>query len=308
LGEVARSAFSPKELAEEEHVHLVERFVGAVQSPSQVAPAARLLATLHLQPAQTGALVTRLSGVLSALNDNDDRSFSFALSNEGGMSARIDELAGLCRRIDVNAAGLNESFRGYVERHLKQERCRDSQAVDLADLAGTAPGKKAGSMAAKQACTSAACQDLLAKYRGLLLDPSGAPLPAGKRSGAEWRARLREFLSALAEWSQDPTDTPVEVFRQKCGFHSTLVNLVPESGDRELVLRSLLACLVSGPRDAARLEWFLPVNGLLARVTSDPLLRPVFLDMRRSDDPVISLYAELEEAAPRAAEQRMSGL
>jgi hypothetical protein len=50
------------------------------------------------------------------------------------------------------------------------------------------------------------------------------------------------------------------------------------------------------------MQWFLPVNSLIARTYMDPLgLKAVIQDLRNSGDAVVALYAALEEFAPQPA-------
>jgi hypothetical protein len=52
------------------------------------------------------------------------------------------------------------------------------------------------------------------------------------------------------------------------------------------------------------MEWFLPVNALIGRVRLDPVvLGPMMEELRRTNDPVIALYADLETAAPRTPDR-----
>jgi len=53
-----------------------------------------------------------------------------------------------------------------------------------------------------------------------------------------------------------------------------------------------------------RVEWFLPVNGLIGRAGLDPAgLGGLIESLRKSDDPVIALFANLEAVAPRTPDR-----
>jgi hypothetical protein len=48
------------------------------------------------------------------------------------------------------------------------------------------------------------------------------------------------------------------------------------------------------------MEWFLPVNGLIGRLALDPLgMGRLAEELRKVDDPIVALYANLEAVAPR---------
>jgi hypothetical protein len=97
----------------------------------------------------------------------------------------------------------------------------------------------------------------------------------------------------------------VEYFREKVGFYSDLLAIVPNGETREYVLRSELAFLARsrpGPED--RLEWDLPIVQLVGRVALDPLgLGRAADDLRRASDPAIALELALDLIAPRPANE-----
>jgi hypothetical protein len=81
--------------------------------------------------------------------------------------------------------------------------------------------------------------------------------------------------------------------------------VVAPGPERERVLRALLDYVKQNQFQAEnRMEWFLPVNTLIGRASLDPLgLGRLMDELRRVNDPVIALYANLEAAAPRGAER-----
>jgi hypothetical protein len=83
---------------------------------------------------------------------------------------------------------------------------------------------------------------------------------------------------------------------------------VPVGPARDRVLRSELEFLLQGRDQAAsRMEWFLPLNGILARTVLDPIgFGGVAAELRKSSDPVVSFYARLEALAPRPVDRAMS--
>jgi hypothetical protein len=53
-----------------------------------------------------------------------------------------------------------------------------------------------------------------------------------------------------------------------------------------------------------RIEWFLPVNGLIGRAALDPVgLAPIMDLLRKSNDPLIVLLANLDTLAPRSPDR-----
>ena len=166
---------------------------------------------------------------------------------------------------------------------------------------------KVESAASQRACAGPDCQALSSQYAALLFGPSG-PYTEEQKAGSEWQARLTAFLGALSDWKQDTAGTAAQLFQQKCAFYNDLINVVPNGAPRERVLRILLGFLKQNDFQAeSRMEWFLPVNSVIARVFLDPLGLPgAIADLARSEDPVIALYANLERLIPRRPDQALT--
>jgi hypothetical protein len=127
------------------------------------------------------------------------------------------------------------------------------------------------------------------------------------RDQSQWQARVRDLLTAIAAWTASTDATPAEHFREKTGFFSDVLAIVPSGPTREFVLRSLVDFLSqSRPQAENRLEWLLAVNQLVGRVHLDPLgLGRMAGDLRAARDPVIALAMALEAIAPRPANEVM---
>jgi hypothetical protein len=339
VAEIAAKAFTPTEVKEGEAFQFVSSFAQSLQSPVEVGPLSRLLVDVPLEPQQFGGLVASFSGALRDLA-GDDRSFSATISRAGNIGESIAALMARSAGLDVSAVPLAEAYRAYLVRHLGGERCADSvdrepmsfgvaPAPDaqlaqdpvryfnekllpegVKPIAGeeVLPSKTEGAAGGMRACESQECKHVAQLYTALLFAPNGLPYGPEKRNTTEWQSKLKEYLAALAAWKDDPSATAGEHFQQKCLFYSNLFNVVPLGPDRETVLRSYLEYLQRNAFGREnRIEWFLPVNGLIALVSLDrSSLRNFYLDLRNSPDPIISLYAEVEEIAPRQPGERLS--
>lgn len=329
VGEVAQRGFTAQELASDEPLKFLQPYLSNLQSPVQVGPAAHLLAGVKLKPEHFEALVAAFAGAVKEIS-GDDRSFSFAISRRGRINPQIYDLVNACKQRQVAVQPLLEAYRGFLVRHLKAARCADGadpvagaafglnppkdqeQAQDAVvffndslrappvkaiEAEEVQPEKVEGKAAGARFCDGEECLARTKAYTALLFGSSGVPLAPQQRQTPEWNARLKEYLASLANWG-----LPAEHFHEKCRFYSDLVNLVPNGADRETVLRAFLDFLKQNSYQAGnRMEWFLPVNSLIARVFMDPLgLKAVMQDLRDCGDPVISLYAALEELAPRS--------
>jgi hypothetical protein len=284
LGEVAARAFSAKEVAAEEPFQLLLRYAADATSPAQAAPIARMLVGASLKSAQFEALVNSFAGAVQQLS-GADRAFSATIS--GGADAAIGGLSAECARRRINAQPLLEAWRAYLARQLSGARCADSV--------------KPGPQPAGQ-CESPQCRQLAKRFTSLVMAPNGFGLTPDQKATSEWGGQLRQYLAALADWTGD--DDPVEYFQFKSRFYGELFNLAPNGPERDLLLSMLLAWLQqNGYQRDHRVEWFYPVNALIIRAFADPVgMKTTMRELRRSSDPAIALYAQLEQLLPRPME------
>ena len=335
LGEVAGEAFNAKEVADEEPLHLLQRYVPDLTSPVQAGPIARMLAAEPLKPAQLEVLANTFASVLKQFS-GDDRSFSSTISSESDAAA-IENLASACAKQQISPVPLLDAWRSYLVRHLSGSRCADTTGTETAGMsfgmvAGRAstepaysgplgavryfnqnmrigslppisddevqPAKTEGKAAAL-ACESPQCRQLSDTFKQLVLGPTGLSLTEEQRAGAEWGGKVKEYLAALADWKSD-NDLDA-YFYWKSGLYSQLFNVLPNGPDRDAVLSALLAWLQQSDyqRDH-RVEWFYPVNALIIRAFADPVgMKTTVRELRNAADPAISLYARLEQVLPR---------
>lgn len=284
VGEVAARAFSPKEVADEEPVHLLLAYAADVTSPAQAAPVARMIAAASLKPAQFEALVNAFAGALAQLA-GDDRSFTAAIA--GGGEAAIADLSAECARRRTNAQPLTQAWRAYMARQTGDTRCADSA--------------KDGPKSTGQ-CASPECRKLAAQFARLVVGPNGYGLTPEQKATSEWGGELRQYLAALADWTAD--DDAIEYFQAKSRFYGDLFNLAPAGPERDLLLATLLSWLQGNAyRYDHSVEWFYPVNTLIIHAFADPVaMQRTVRDLRRCADPVIALYAQLEQLLPRPVE------
>src|ERR1022692_2967947 len=134
---------------------------------------------------------------------------------------------------------------------------------------------------------------------------SGSGLTPEQKASSDWGGKLRLYLAALADWTGD--DDPVEYFQFKSRFYSELFNLAPNGPERDLLLSTLLAWLQqNGYQRDHRVEWFYPVNALIIHAFADPLgMKATMRELRRSSDPVIALFAQLEQLLQRPIQGTM---
>jgi len=338
LGSVARQSFTPQEVEAGDRFRLLERFAGAMASPVQVAPVARMLAAASVKDADFRALANSFAAALGKIS-GDDRSFAFSITAGKQILALVEEL----KRRQLPPLPLIEAYRLYLVNNLAAARCADDdsmmgnstsfgffagQAIDqeAQDAVGffnqslrmaplqpiqeeeTTPTRLDGAATGLRTCEDAECRAIAEQYRGLVFGENGSAYPPEQKSTPAWRGKVRDFLEALSRWQPGASGagpTAADHFRMKSAAYSDLLNLVFNGPDRELVLRSMLDYLKQNQFvQESRMECFLPVNALIGRVAMDPAgLGRMAEELGKVDDPTMALYANLEKVAPRTPDR-----
>jgi len=311
---------------------LGERLNG-LTSPAQVAPVARLLQHAELKPSDLKKLADSLASSLTRMS-GDDRSFTYYASSAG------PAILGLIETLQsrhLPALPLAEAYRSYLVRHLSGDRCADDYLINNGppsvnlmtgrpnDLLGygatvffaekivtpplqplseqeTTPHTLEGFATGLRSCEDAGCTQMNLRVRELVFSPEGQPLLEAEHNTDRWRVKLQGVLDALQAW-QPAAGHVDEVFREKTWIYSNLYSM--STGEsRARVAHSWLEYLkqsravVSDPA-----QWLLPVSALVGRVALDSTNAMLADELRRQDDPVIALYAQLEAVDPRPADK-----
>ena len=294
-----------------------------------------MIAAAGLDNADFQSLVTGFAGALRKIS-SDDRSFTYYAS----AGKQIEVLAEECKRRKVSTIPLLEAYRLYLVTHLSGPRCADddlmtpagtSYGVAVEPAAGPAatdalgffnqrlaapplrpieeqeatPTKLEGLATGLRSCESAGCKAIADRFHSLVFNPVGQAFKPAEKDTPEWHVKLQEFLTAMADWKPGPDESATAHFRERCGLYNDLAAAVPTAADRELTLRALLEFVSRNSVQVnSRIEWFLPVNGLIGRAGLDPVGLARIMDLlRRSSDPVIGLFANLEVLAPRTPDR-----
>ena len=337
LGSIARQSFTAQEVQAGDPFRLLERFAGAITSPVEVAPVARMLTATDVKDTDFRALVNLFAEALGKIS-GDDRSFAYSMTAGKQMLALVEE----SKRRQSSPLPLLEAYRLYLVNNLSAARCADDdsmlgnaqsfgfvggQAIDqeaqnavaffnqnlrMAPLQPiqeqeSTPTRLEGVATGLRTCEDAGCRAIAERYRGLVFGENGSPYTPGQKETAAWRGKVRDFLAALSQWQESASGerAAADHFRVKSAAYSDLLNLVFSGPDRELVLRAMLDYLKQNRfQQENRMEWFLPVNGLIGRVALDPLGMGRLADeLRKVDDPTIALYANVETVAPRTPDR-----
>jgi hypothetical protein len=335
LGRVAAEAFTAKQVEKSEPFRLVLQQVGAISSPAQVIPAARLIVESKLKDPDFQALVAAYTGALAQIS-GDDRSFTYAHSTGPAILALVDQL----KARKMSPLPLLESYRLYVVANLSAARCADdalmsntAQSFGLADAAPVViddavgyfnqglrlpplqliqeaevtPAKVEGAAEGLRSCEDTECQAIAKQYRDLVIQPNGLGYSTDDRKTPEWQSKLQDYLNALASWKSSSGIPEAQYFRNKCGIYTELLSVVARDEDRDAVIRALLLFVESSKFQAeSRVQWFLPVNALLGRAALDPANTGKLMpELRQAHDPIIALYAQLDTVLPRTPDRIM---
>ena len=335
LGSIVERSFTAGENAAGEPFKLLERYSGTWSSPVEAAPLARVIAASKVKDADFRTLVAAYAGALGKVS-GDDRSFAYAVTVGKEIQGLVEE----CKRREVSPLPLVEGYRLYLVVNLSAARCADD---DLMQGAGQSfgvftvqpserqssdfvsffndklrmpplqpiheeeatPGSLEGVATGLRVCQDKECRAFAEQFRGLIFGPGGSPYPTAEREKPEWQARLHAMLAALSEWKESSGSTPAEYFREKCAAYAELLNLAPNGANREPILRAILDFVKGNQFETGnRAEWFLPVNALIGRVGLDPLGLGKFAEeLRKTGDPVMAMYANLEAVAPRTPDR-----
>jgi len=337
LGNIARQSFNYQQIQLGDPLRLLQRFAGSIASPVQVAPVARMVAAADVNDADFAALVSSFAGTLGAVS-GDDRSFTYSMPAGKQILALVEEV----KRRHLSPLPLLEAYRLYLVNNFSTVRCADDDSMvgaiasfgivtgqdndqDAMDAVAffnrnlrmaplqpipeeeSTPSRLEGLALGLRTCEDAKCRAISEQYRGLVFAENGSPYTADQKSAPAWRGKIRDFLAALSKWQESSPDAraAAEHFRVKSAAYSELLNLAFNGPDRDLVVRATLDFLKqSRLQKENRIEWFLPVNALIGRVALDPVsMGSVAQELRKVDNPVIALYANLEMVAPRTPDR-----
>jgi hypothetical protein len=302
---------------------LLQRHTSSISSPVQIAPAARVIAQSGVSDDEFQKLVTGFAAALSKIS-GDDRSFTYAQS----VGPEILALATECNRRNYSPVRLIENYRLYLVINLSASRCADDDIMvggaasfglipaKTADDQGggyvayfndrlrmpplhaiqeqeTTPSRLEGVADGLRSCQDEECLKYSGAFRDLVFNERGAVYLPADRKTPEWQKRLRDLLAGLDGWKPSAAASAAEQYREKSNIYVQLLSVAPDNASRELILRGLLAHIKGNPlQQTNRPEWFLPLNGVIG-------FGALSEELRKSDDPVIALYARLEAFAPR---------
>src|SRR5437588_5061647 len=122
LKRIAETAFSPAEIKRNEPEHFVESYISQIVSPTELAPAMDLIASIKSSSSQYESLVYVFARTLSSIS-GDDRSFTQSLYyTDRSVKNLITQLL----QRGLSTWEIIRAYRTYLVRHFSTIRCADS--------------------------------------------------------------------------------------------------------------------------------------------------------------------------------------
>ncbi|MBI4904084.1 MAG: hypothetical protein HY820_10645 [Acidobacteria bacterium] len=333
LHQVADTAFSAKDRAEERHLEMIASAAASAVIPQQLTPLASLLAVFPMPPQRRAAMASGYAAAIDQMNA-DARSFEgrydFAYS--------VIPLARVLQTGQSTPLPLARAVRAYLSRHLQGERCAELALPRRAASAKEATGKTFNdallralkiegvepldfdALKPKSIGGAAKFADFWADGRALEMMRRGKELRFGTKEQQEeynrrerrkdgmahflpeelrrtpaWEAGVREFLRDLDKWRSNHEEAETDFFHQLCLMYGGLLVIVPSGPLRESVLQDYVSALKTSPmQQESPPEWLLHVKRLLRTTDATPeWLAIARSEMRRNGGLTMGLYAEL---------------
>ncbi len=309
-------------------------YAAAIGSAVQVSPLVRTMLAARLSDSDLEALTNTFAAALGKIG-GDDRSFTAAQSVGKDVLDLVEEM----KARHLSPLRVVEAYRLYLIWNLSAARCGDDDLMQSGRLsfgaftgqpadqqagnyvtffntrlrmpplqpigeAEATPARLEGAATGLRVCQDPECRKVVESLRAVVIGNNGIPYRPSERT-PEWQARLRGLLAQFEDWKERPGTDPAEFFREKAQIYNELFSLTADGPGGELVMRSILAfAAASEMRKTHRLEWFLPVNAVLGRLSLDPLgLGKYAGEVRQMKDPVIAFCARVEAVAPRTPDR-----
>lgn len=273
---VAQSAFSAAEKDKEAHVQFLSAILAGIRSPNELAPFARSLQGVALNPSEWALLG---AGLVEKLNTVAPDYRPFALSFDA-LQAEVRTLAELAQIPDMH-----DAFRKYALTQLTAPRCAPDFAIDAGDLplssGETNPSKRNETFKTSDAYFSSGDAKLIGE-RLLHLQ--------SLRQEGDFRTAFSDFLRDFRAWA--PTGNDADVLHQRATIFGALLQLLPPGDDRDRVVNLCAAMLASSAAQKnAPAEWIWQMHHLAEIAGGDA--PKLFAAFRSSGDAPLVVYGYL---------------
>lgn len=316
LAEIVRLPLTGEERRGEKPFDLMMREISGIVSPAQVPLIVRAVREAAASGRDMEYFIAALESALAGIAI-DYRSFSVSGLE---LARQIGLLSDTCRLRGVSNVAFLGAARKYFIRELQGTRCGDSAAnggrastlvrVFNDGIRATAFPRNTvlpeitESEAVPDKIEGAGPSDLL------WTDPMSNRLERqvrdlrgfrGKLIDDEWRGRLLELTSIVADWKPTDDMSALDYFHEKCVLLRSLLDVAPDAASREPVLGAYFAFLDQWDFQQNRIEWFLHAREILTILGSaGGPMRSTGIDAELNSvrNPVLALYIKLDALIP----------
>jgi hypothetical protein len=292
LADVARTTFTPKEIARKNHLMFAEPYISGMVSPIQIVPVINAILSLQVPAPDLETLVYTFSNALRNIAD-DDRAFLYV--GRSSLKA-ILELLSRCREQAVPADDIVIAYRAYLLKQLNGHRCADTYEATRKELSRLLssfdddvrphsvknvlplsseeikPTRIAGEEKAYFYWQTSKAIELLDGIRHINFGGGNKEVNDEIKQSADWQAEVENFLKDLANWRKEDERSDEDYFHQKSLLYKGLLGSMPQCNARDEVLRSYVAFLNEFDlHRGSRIEWFWHAGSLIG---IDPHLKP----------------------------------
>jgi hypothetical protein len=277
---IAQSGFSADEKKQAAHVQFLAAILAGIRSPNELAPYARALESVSLNPTEWALLGAAFAEKLNTMA-TDYRPFAMSFDALDGEMRTLEQVS--------QVAGLRDAFRKYAVTQLTAPRCGPDLSVDTSGLGlsseETNPSKRNGSIKSGEAYFSSGDGKLIGEKLTKL---------QSMRQSPEFHAAFADFLRDFQSWQ--PSGSDADVLHQRATVVGALLQLPPPSDDRRGLL-SLCASMLasSGAQKDAPAEWIWQAHRLAETAGADA--SALFALYRSSGDPALSVYGYVLNSA-----------
>jgi len=325
---VFATSFTPKQREQEQDIALLRQLIISIDAPAQVSPALEMVFAVNITPDQRTDLLSSLGSRLEQIS-RSDREFGAAETELGSTLSQLK-----IERHDAEA--LVAALRSYIVRHVGGHRCTDNipSAGKLASSAeqfnalvdkidpGRTRYKRISLDEAKptgddgtypNAPTAPSPQpeeieDALKWLTHGYRERNGQPLrwTPQERSSRNWLQHFDDTSKLVHDLKENDEPSPEAFFCEKADALNLLATLVPPGPTRDKAMDEYREFVESYyPSIGNPNLWFTMFRHMLytARFSDDPKNKAWILnELAKSVNPVISVYAQLEERVGAPAE------
>ena len=336
LAEVARTSFTPKQVGQNEVASFLQPHIYAMTSPVQVTPVIELLMRVPLPREQTETLLGNFASALGKIS-GDDNAFTH---HEAQVFVSVYRLQALYEKQGIARDDLFLAYRAYLVNHLSGSRCaagpgtktprlekqlaeRVRQFNETFRLENAAGGKAVWPISDEEAkpaevrgyaeetmlWTTPRASEFMARFKAMRFAnrpdrPVYERKSQAEKESEDWQADYRKYLGELMAWDGTGEKSEADHFHQTWILLLGMVGDAPNAELRHAALEEMYRLVSESPLyRESRLEWYGTANAVVRRAYVDKGQEKLFKQLKESSNPVLSVYAKLEEVAPGKAEK-----